>query len=482
MNTTPTAMRTFILLLLLVAASCTQSPQVDPHLEAIARIEQSLYPNLMIRFQEPPPATVLDRLVHHNVSGVSVAVMLNGELAWARGYGIADSVAGLPVTPQTLFQAASISKPIAAMAALDMIEAGELSLDEDINDFLTSWELPGEGFTSSEKVTVRRILNHTAGTTVWGFPGYARSEERISTRDVLTGDGNTDPIVVYKEPGESWRYSGGGYTVMQLVMEDLSGKDFATLMEERVLRPLNMTSSTYTQPLKEEWHDMAAAGYRTNGELVEMNWHVYPEQAAAGLWTTPSDLLKYAASVQRAYAGSETEVLEPTTVATMLEPGMENYGLGPGISGDMLRFQHGGANEGFRCLLTASMTEGYAVAVMTNSDNGSLIVRELIAAIAEEYGWPGFERDIRSTLKLTTEQVDALTGTYEFEEWGQVEIYTEENAIFAQGGPLAEPTLLLAESAAKLFDAEDGTWIEFELDNGSAISLTAVGRKAKRID
>ncbi len=468
---------TFILLI-----GCQQPVQQDPHLEAIARIEQSLMPHVVIRNQEPAPATIEDRLVHYNVPGVSVAVMLDGEFAWARGYGMADSASSRAVTSETLFQAASISKPVAAMAALDMIEDGQLSLDGDINTYLSSWQLPGEGFTEDEKVNVRRILNHTAGTTVWGFPGYARSEARIATRDVLTGDGNTDPIVVYKEPGESWRYSGGGYTVMQLAMEDVAQTDFAPLMDSLVLQPLGMTSSTFTQPLKEVWHDRAATGYLGGGEIVEMNWHVYPEQAAAGLWTTPSDLLKYAASVQRSYAGSDEEVLTAATAQEMLIPGMDNYGLGPGISEDGLYFQHGGANEGFRCFLSASIKDGYGVVIMTNSDNGSDLSREIRYAIADAYGWPGYERDVRDVVELTADQVAVLTGNYAFEEWGPVQIVLENDSLFAVGGPLDEPALLLAESPTQLFDAEAGVRFQFDVQDGDAVSFVVVGRTATRVE
>ncbi|MEM8487215.1 MAG: serine hydrolase domain-containing protein [Bacteroidota bacterium] len=461
---------------------CQQPSQQDSHLESIARIEQALKPHVIIRDQAPTPASINDRLAHYNVPGVSIAVMLEGELAWARGYGMADSASGQAVTDQTLFQAASISKPVAAMAALEMIENEQLSLDGDINSYLSSWQLPGEGFTDAEKVNIRRLLNHTAGTTVWGFPGYARSEERISTKDVLTGDGNTDAIVVYKEPGESWRYSGGGYTVMQLAMEDVAERDFASLTEALVLQPLGMTSSTYSQPLKEAWHERAATGYRGSGEIVEMNWHVYPEQAAAGLWTTPSDLLKYAASVQRSYAGSEEEILLPATVQEMLTPGMDNHGLGPSISEDGLYFQHGGANEGFRCFLSASIKEGYGVVIMTNSDNGSDLSREIRYAIAEEYGWPGHERDIRDIVELSDDQIAVLTGNYAFEEWGPVQIVIEEEGLFAVGGPLSEPALLLAESPTQLFDATEGVRFEFDIQEDEAVSFTVVGRTATRVE
>lgn len=314
----------------------------------------------------------------------------NGDIAWAQGYGMADVELQHPVTTETRFQAASISKPVAAMAALRFVEQGLLDLDTDVNVKLRSWQVPENEFTTKNKVTLRCLLNHTAGTTVWGFPGYASGEIVPSAVAVLRGEGNTDPIIVYKEPGESWQYSGGGYTIMQLLLSDILGKPFPEIMAEMVLQPAGMTASTYEQPLPEHWHVYAASGYRGDGTKVKGNWHTYPEMAAAGLWTTPTNLVRFAIQIQRAYAGEAETILTQAMVQQMLTPGMNNHGLGPGISEDDLRFGHGGANEGFRCELMAFAEGGNGVVVMTNSDNGGRLAHEIILSIAEGYGWPGF--------------------------------------------------------------------------------------------
>ena len=333
---------------------------------------------------------VAEQMEQYKVPGVSIAVINNGDIEWARGYGMADVEQQRAVTTETLFQAASISKPVAAMAALRLVEQRLLDLDTDVNVKLIRWKVAENEFTTKNKVTLRRLLSHTAGTTVWGFPGYASGETVPATVGVLNGEGNTDPIIVYKEPGESWQYSGGGYTIVQLLLSDMVGKPFPEIMSEMVLQPVGMNSSTYEQPLPERWHAYAASGYRGDGTKVKGNWHTYPEMAAAGLWTTPTDLARFAIAIQRAYAGEVETILTQAMVRQMLTPGMNNHGLGPGISEDGLRFGHGGANEGFRCEFMAFAEGGNGVVVMTNSDNGGKLAHEIILSIAEGYGWRGF--------------------------------------------------------------------------------------------
>jgi CubicO group peptidase (beta-lactamase class C family) len=340
---------------------------------------------------EPIQADVLtEQMEQYKVPGVSIAVINHGDIEWAQGYGMADVEEQRPVTTETLFQAASISKPVVAMAALSLVEQGMLGLDEDVNGKLISWQVPENEFTTKNKVTLRRLLNHSAGTTVWGFPGYTSSETVPTAVGVLNGQGNTDPILVYKEPGESWQYSGGGYTIVQLLLSDVAGKPFPMIMSEMVLQPIGMNTSTYEQPLPGRWHIHAASGYQENGSKVKGNWHTYPEMAAAGLWTTPTDLARFAIEIQRAYAGEEEIILTQTMMRQMLTSGMNSHGLGPVISEDGLRFGHGGANEGFRCEFMAFIEGGNGVIVMTNSDNGGALARDIILSIAEVYGWSGF--------------------------------------------------------------------------------------------
>ena len=462
--------------LLAAVTGCSTDMPVDGR---IANIESAIIPALVIRGEPIPTSTLADRMEELNVPGVSVAVINNGEIEWAKGYGLADKVREIPVTTGTLFQAASISKPVAAMAALKFVEDGLLDLDQNVNEKLTGWQIPNNEFTTERKVTLRGLLNHTAGTTVWGFPGYERGGDIPSTVGVLDGEGNTDAIRVWKEPGESWRYSGGGYTVMQLMLSDVAGKPFPQLMAETVLEPLGMSGSTYEQPLPENRHAQAATAYAGDGTPIERDWHVYPEMAAAGLWTTPTDLAKYVLEVQRAYAG-EGLVLSQDMTRQMLQPGMNDHGLGPSISGD--RFGHGGSNAGFRCRLTAFIEGGRGAVVMTNSDNGSRIAREILITIFDEYGWEGFEPEEKVVITLEPAQYEALAGTYRLEEIEElVEITHADGKLMVVSPGSGEAQELLAESDTEFFLPEDGTPVRFIIEGGTVTGVVVAGIRGEKI-
>ncbi len=251
-------------------------------------------------------------------------------------YGV-TSRGGAPVTDATLFQAGSISKPVAAMGALRLVEQGTLSLDEDVNTKLKSWKVPENEFTATEKVTLRRLVSHTAGLTVHGFPGYDIEVPMPTTVQVLDGAGNTAPVRVNVVPGSIWRYSGGGYTVMQLLVSDVTGKPFAQYMSEAVLGPVGMSHSTYEQPLPPARAAQTASGYYADRSAVSGKWHVYPEMAAAGLWTTPTDLARFAMEVQQSLAGKSNKVISQAMTRQQLTAQMNDFGLGLGALGQRRR-------------------------------------------------------------------------------------------------------------------------------------------------
>jgi CubicO group peptidase (beta-lactamase class C family) len=450
----------------------------------IRSMERSVSPLLIVRGEQRPLVSLAERMAQLKVRAVSIAVIRDGRLEWARAYGYADQEWKIPATPDTLFQAGSISKPVAALAALRRVDAGTLDLDRNVNDYLKSWQLPDSAFTSTHKVTVRNILNHTAGLSVWGFPGYARSAPLPSTIDVLDGMGNTEAIRVWKAPDLSWRYSGGGYTVLQLLLADQSGEPFARLMHDTVLAPLGMSHSTYEQPLPKPVRAQAAAGYYRDGKKVGGDWHVYPEMAAAGLWTTPSDLAKYVVAVQNAYR-SEGGLLSPQLTRTMLTPGMNQHGLGPVITPDGKRFGHSGADEGFQANLTGFLDGRGGIVIMTNSDNGGRLAQELFLTIGTLYGWPGLQPVERTTVAVPAATLDALTGHYAMptgqDDGGTADlVVTRENQGLAVTLNGQRDLTLLPESDHQFFDRNSGMGVEFQLDDTGVARLIVSGRTGVR--
>lgn len=339
---------------------------------------------------------ITDRMRENNIAGLSLAIIQDGKIE-ARGYGFTDDRHQMSVTPATLFQAGSISKSVAAFGALRLVQEGQLSLDEDVNTKLRSWKVPENEFTQDKKVTLQGILSHSAGMTVHGFAGYARNEPIPTLVEVLNGTrpANSSPIRVNVIPGSLWRYSGGGYVVMQQMIMDVTNEPFPKFMSDTVLGPLGMTNSTYEQPLPPTMSSAAAAGYYANGSEVPGRWHVYPEMAPAGLWTTPSDLARFAIGVQQAYAGVSNPVLSRETVRQMLtapNPSLsQTDGLGVFVrgSGKTFRFWHDGRNAGFDALMIEfpNIRKGAVIMINANDNKGTL--DDIVGAIAKEYDWSG---------------------------------------------------------------------------------------------
>ena len=466
-----------LLLLSLVALSCQKESTSDPinHSERFAQIEKSLQPNFQIAGQEIPTWTIEERMQELGIPGVSIAFAYEGEVVWAKGYGMADVAANKEMTTETMLLAGSISKPVAALRAHQLVEEGILDLDTDVNSHLSSWQLPDNEFTASEKVTLRRILNHTAGLTVWGFPGYDKGDDIPTTQEVLDGKGNTDAVRVYKEPGESWMYSGGGYTIMQLMISDNQEISFVESLQENVLDKIHMEKSTYANPLSEEYHQMAATGYRRNGDEVEGKWPIYPEMAAAGLWTTPSQLIQYAIEIQDIHFNKQDGILKYETVKEMLKPGMNNWGLGPTSDDDF--FGHGGADEGFMSDLIASKNEPIAMVVMVNSDN-NIIIREIELAIADAYGLD-IKPDVRETIELTEEEMQAYVGTYEL-QFGPCEISIVDGHLQLSAEYANPPFPMYANTKERLFHGIDGTWLTFKFEKDKVVGFEVQGQMATK--
>jgi CubicO group peptidase (beta-lactamase class C family) len=443
------------LLVFVVVLSQTAFAQSPPS-SRIERVERGLLPATLVKGE--PGWTIQERMKHYRIPGVSIAVINNYKVEWAKSYGVKDVGTNEPVTTETLFQAGSISKPVAAMTALKRVAEGKIALDEDINNKLTSWKLPDNEFTAKRKVTLTDLLSHTGGTTVHGFPGYAVGEKLPTLPQVLDGaaPANTPAVRVNMEPGTKFRYSGGGTTIAQLAITDIEKKPYPQIAEETVLKPLGMTHSTYQQPLPDDWRKQAATGYRQNGQEVEGKIHVYPEMAAAGLWTTPTDLCKFAIEVQLSLAGKSNKVLSKEMVTRMVTPVLPDApGLGFFVEkhGNAVYFGHGGADEGFRAGLLVSRDKGYGVAVMVNSDNGA-IINEIFRSVAREYQWEDYLPPEVEAAKLDAAKLAECEGRYQVNPDRVLTITRQNGRLHAQ--PTQDDAFDLIPISATEFVRSDG--------------------------
>jgi CubicO group peptidase (beta-lactamase class C family) len=360
----------------------------------IAEIEGPQFPNR----QGTDPLTIHEIMAYYHVPGVSIAVMHEFAVHWAMSGGVADVESGAPTTNETLYQAASISKPIAAMASLKAIEDGKFGLDQDINTILTSWKLPDSPFNGGPPVTPRTLMSHTSGTgDGFGFPGYEPGTALPTVIQILDGQApsNCGPVRLIRPPLTACHYSGGGIMVQQLALTDAVGMPFADIMHDWVLSPIGMTNSTFRYKLPADRERVTARAHDWAGKGMGSRWHVYPEQAAAGLWTTPTDLAKFMIEVQETLAGRSTTVLGRTAMQEMVAPvGVGSYAVGFSIArkGEGWYFEHGGTNWGFQCFATAHRAKGYGVVVMTNGGTAQPLLQEIIDRVARAYGWDTLDK------------------------------------------------------------------------------------------
>lgn len=409
------------------------------------------------------------------VPGVSWAVIDGGELVDTGCAGVVQAGESAAVVPGTLFQACSISKPVAVFAMLRLVDRGLLGLDEDVNHRLTSWQIPPTGHWQPV-VTLRQLASHSAGLTVHGFPGYRQGTALPTTVQILDGTAPTNTFGVRVDivPGTQFRYAGGGTVVLQQLLEDVTGTPFRQLARELVLEPLGMSDSDYAQPLPPALHDKAATAHDELGRPIPGRWHSYPELAAAGLWTTPTDLAKFASAVQQTYAGTDGALLSPALSRELLTPqiaatdrigGLGELGLGLFLGDGGVRFGHSGGNAGFRCHLLAYRDTGQGAAVMTNGDNGSWIVQRAFAEIARRYEWDGYPQDIDEPDLPSHEALAILIGAYTLDGRLQLDVARWGSGLEVTFA--GQPPLRFRASSATRFAAVDAD-TELEVRDGGS--------------
>ncbi|RKG79101.1 tetratricopeptide repeat protein [Corallococcus exercitus] len=448
----------------------------------IARVEASLAP-LVLPGEKPQALSVQRWMDLYRIPGLSVAVYDRHALVWSKTYGVTQAGGKEPVTLETLFQAASVSKTVTALAALRAVEQGQVSLDANVNDALKCWKVPDNDFTREQKVTLRRLLSHSAGLTVHGFPGYGVGEPLPTLQQVLNGEkpANTEAVRVDMVPGTEARYSGGGYVVVQQLLMDLTKKPFPQLMKEAVLDPVGMKHSTFEQPLPPALAARTAAGTRASGEAVEGRWKVYPELAPAGLWTTPSDLALLQLEVAKAKAGKSKRVLSQAMTRQMLTKQSGPYGLGYMVDDAPDRFEHGGWNDGFTSTVVTMGDKGSGVVLMANSDNGALLFERLIASIVTEYGWQPLPDHLKSP-EMTADLLSRTKGADAVIAWARKtkgkglspQVLNQTGYGMMMSGKVEDGLRVFQENAALFPD-------DPEAQGGLGMAYMQAGRKAEAL-
>lgn len=386
-----------------------QQPYSKAVNEQITRVENTLSGGLVI---DGKLYSLSERMKYYKVEGLTVAVIDNYRIVWAKGYGYADKKEGRKVTATTMFEPGSISKSLNAVGILQLAQRGKLDLYQDINQYLVNWKFPYDTVSHGRKITTAQLLSHTAGLSVHGFPGYHRDSAIAAVTDILDGraPSNTEAVRSLAEPGTGPRYSGGGILNTQQMLTDLTKQQYEQYMYEHVLSPLGMTNSSYNQLPAVNQRKNLATGYKTNGDEVPGKYFVYPEKAAAGLWTTPTDICKYIIEIQQAYQGNSSKVLNQEMVKLHVTPYKNDVAMGTyeqNRDGEKY-FDHTARNEGFSGLFIGGLTNGKGAAIFVNSDDAT-IAFELVNSIALAYNWKGFNKPEEITTVVVD---DTLTSKY----------------------------------------------------------------------
>jgi len=455
-----------------------QSPDASSR---AAQVEKSIRAAGKVTGRPDSAYTIEERMKYWHVPGISLAIIEDNRIVFARGYGVTEFGGTKRVDTTTLFQAGSISKPVFATAALKLVEQGVLLLDEDVNTKLTSWKVPANEFNSTEKVTLRRLLTHSAGLTVWGFPGYASDKTVPSVVDVLNGKGNTAAVLNDTVPGARWLYSGGGYTIAQLLASDVTRRPFPVLMQQLVLGPTGMRRSTYENPLPASHSAFASSGHELIDTPVPGRYHTYPEMAAAGLWTTASDLARWAIDLSRSYNGG-TGVLSPAMAQHMIQKHVSTgprggngfYGLGVAVEGvgDSIAFSHGGRDEGFVATFMMMPKLGKGFVILTNGVSGALM-NDIRRAVAESFGFPT-PRPERPAVAMDSASLAPFVGTFEFTNSGPVRTISVTQGAGSLTGynNLAKRSFTLWPLGNdQFFDTSTGATYVFQRENGVVKTL-----------
>ncbi|WP_084584049.1 serine hydrolase domain-containing protein [Sphingomonas azotifigens] len=428
-------------------------------------VETNLKPP--VRAPGEGPFSLAARMRLYGVPGISIAVIHRGRIDWARGWGVRDTVSCAPVTPDTAFQAASISKVATAVIALRMVEQHKLALDSDINLSFHSWHLPGDAQLAPRGVTLRQLLSHTAGLGVHGFEGYLPGAPLPTTVQILEGAAPANNMAVRSvlPAGAQFQYSGGGYVVTQLALQDVTGLPFAELAQRELLGPLHMTRSAFAQPPSVDILANIAFGH-VSGQPVPGNYHVYPELAPAGLWTSAGDLARLLIDLQASAVGQQGHRLSPAMAQAMLRPVKDHWGLGVELyTTAPERFGHDGVNEGFQSYMIAYAGKGEGIVALTNGGQGRRLIDEVVRAVATEYGWTDIAPPAVPEQQLPLAVLAKAAGR--FEGGGlSVRLEARPEGLFADAGA-PSPERLMALSPMRFFSKALGVVIAFDTDYAS---------------
>jgi|GEM_PF-652047 len=396
--------------LLLLTGLCYGKPDAD-----IARVEENLLPFNIIEGESA--YRLQDRMTHYRVPGLSVAVIENFEVKWVAHYGVREAGTDHAVDGETRFCVGSLSKAMTSACILSLVEQGLIDLNGDVNPQLQSWQIPANEFTVQAPVTPLLLMNHSAGLPRRA-PFVFTADNLPTPLQLVTGQppSRSGPLQVVHTPGTRFLYSNGGFTVLQILAEDVTGLPFDQAVRKQVFAPLSLERATFTTPLPASVMEVAASGHNRDGQgySAEPVWLAHT--AAGGLWITAEDYARFVVEVQKSALGRSNKLFSPELAREMISPhASEQYGLGVFLyegNGIEPYFSHIGDGAGFVGGFASHRIQGFGAVVLTNGVNGINLCREILRSVGRVYDWPGYLPAPRRASPLTAEDLDRYSGRY----------------------------------------------------------------------
>lgn len=358
-------------------------------------------------------AALEDRMAHYGVPGVAVGVIEDGNLVFAQGYGVLQQGSDQPVTADTVFSVGSVSKVATALMTLHLVETDLIDLDDDITHAVAGWSPSSDNPYSDAALTPRMVLSHTGGLNLHGFADFMPGEDLPTALETLNGEAPAShpALDIQALPGSRYRYSGGGYTLLQEFIAQQAEDEFASVAETALFGPLDLSRSSFANPLPEDHGNIAKAHDREGAPTaLPRGYEAMPEMAASGLWTSARDLGTLVAEMIQAYRGESAYLSQDMALAMMTRVAPSEHGLGPRIMGHV--FHHGGANNSYRAWIEGDLQTGNGLVVLTNASNGMDLAIEIRNAMNDAMDW-----DVNPVINLpdmpvSAEHLARLEGVY----------------------------------------------------------------------
>ncbi len=456
---------------------CSAAPNSE---DAKRRVTNNLLPSLVIDNETKAVSIEEHMAFHDGTPGLSVAVIKNGRVDWTDAWGEMQ-VNGGHIDCNSLFQAGSIAKPVTMLAAARMQQHKQLDFSQDIENYLSSYSLPPGKQSKANPVNFDNLFKHTAGITAGGYLGYESGQEIPTDVQILLGQepANSKAIEVTQVPGAGLSYSGGGYTLAEVALQDIHSRPFADIMHDWLLAPANMIQADFNQNLPESVQGLIALGHGTNGVPVAGGWHIHPEQAAAGLWATPSDLATLLIELYLGYQDG-TELFPKKMLRDLFAQQEHNHAYGFRLvgTGKQQFIVHYGATVGYRAGMTINLHTGNGAVFMANSDYAWHLGMDFFRAVAKQYNWPQFQQESAVLRKVANGYREQFIGNYLFSQWNSLVSVTVEDSQLFLGFPNGDKYKMLPiEGDQHAFaQTQTGTKIDFA-KNGNEFELLLYGAK-----